>query len=406
MTSILTNNGAIVALQTLKNINANLSKTQSDISTGKSINSAKDNAAVWAISKVMESDVSNFKAVASGLSSAKSTVATARLAVESVTEDLKTISNKIVQSQSGVGTDALQADIDSLVKNIQSTIDGAQFQGVNLLKGTGSVDYLSSLNRSDTGDVEAAHITVSKKDLGSGAYVGAAVFAGTATASTTGDTFGVTLNAGANESITLDGTAAAAGDKLSISIGGKTASYTVTAEDKAATTPSDLIAVGMKKAIESLGIAGLTVNYDSASPGELTLTRAADNGATPPVPYDDLAVSGRYQNAGSGELAGLSSIDVTTNDGRAAALDTIKSLIDTITTKGAELGTAESQIEKQGNFIGKLSDSLTTGIGSLVDADMEETSARLQALQTQQQLGIQALSIANQAPSAIMSLFR
>lgn len=397
MTSILTNNGAIVALQTLKNINANLSKTQSDISTGKSINSAKDNAAVWAISKVMESDVSNFKAVASGLSSAKSTVATARLAVESVTEDLKTISNKIVQSQSGVGTDALQADIDSLVKNIKSTIDGAQFQGVNLLKGTGNVDYLSSLNRDETGNVEAAHITVAKKDLGSGAYAAAAVFTGTTGASTNADTFGTSVDAGADTTIALDGSAAAAGDKLSVTIAGKTATYTVTQEDADSTTPSDLVAIGMKKAIESLGIADLTVDYDSSSPGELVLTNGGGQ---------DLAVSGRFQNAGSGELAGLEGIDVTSAAGRTASLDTIKSLIDTITNAGAELGTAESQIEKQGTFIGKLSDSLTTGIGSLVDADMEETSARLQALQTQQQLGIQALSIANQAPSAIMSLFR
>ena len=54
----------------------------------------------------------------------------------------------------------------------------------------------------------------------------------------------------------------------------------------------------------------------------------------------------------------------------------------------------------------KLSDALTSGIGSLVDTDMEAASAKLQALQTQQQLGVQALSIANQAPQTILSLFR
>ena len=54
MSSILTNNGAMVALQTLKGINAGLAKTQDEISTGKSVATAKDNAAVWAISKVME----------------------------------------------------------------------------------------------------------------------------------------------------------------------------------------------------------------------------------------------------------------------------------------------------------------------------------------------------------------
>lgn len=57
MSSILTNNSAMVALQTMKSINANLNKTQSEISTGKSVATARDNAAVWAISKTMESDV-------------------------------------------------------------------------------------------------------------------------------------------------------------------------------------------------------------------------------------------------------------------------------------------------------------------------------------------------------------
>ena len=57
MSSILTNNGAMVALQTLKSVNSNLAKTQAEISTGKTVETAKDNAAIWAISKIMESDV-------------------------------------------------------------------------------------------------------------------------------------------------------------------------------------------------------------------------------------------------------------------------------------------------------------------------------------------------------------
>ena len=68
MSSILTNNSAMVALQTLKSINSNLSQTQGEISTGKSIATAKDNSAVWAISKVMESDVSGFNAISDSLS--------------------------------------------------------------------------------------------------------------------------------------------------------------------------------------------------------------------------------------------------------------------------------------------------------------------------------------------------
>ncbi len=72
----------------------------------------------------------------------------------------------------------------------------------------------------------------------------------------------------------------------------------------------------------------------------------------------------------------------------------------------AAFGTAQKQIDIQASFVGKLSDALKAGMGAMVDADMEEASARLTALQTQQQLGIQSLSIANQAPQSILSLFR
>ena len=65
-----------------------------------------------------------------------------------------------------------------------------------------------------------------------------------------------------------------------------------------------------------------------------------------------------------------------------------------------------ARVEIQNEFMNTLIDSFKSGIGALVDADLEEVSARLQALQVQQQLGIQALSIANQAPQNILALFR
>ncbi|MCK0140094.1 hypothetical protein MWU51_13445 [Aliiroseovarius sp. F47248L] len=81
-------------------------------------------------------------------------------------------------------------------------------------------------------------------------------------------------------------------------------------------------------------------------------------------------------------------------------------MIQTSIDASATFGSVEGRIEIQSNFVGKLSDSLKAGIGAMVDADMEAASARLQALQVQQQLGTQALSIANQAPQNILSLFR
>jgi len=70
------------------------------------------------------------------------------------------------------------------------------------------------------------------------------------------------------------------------------------------------------------------------------------------------------------------------------------------------LGSQQKQIEGHSTFVGKLTDVLNTGVGNLVDADLAKESARLQALQVQQQLGAQALSIANSAPQIILSLFR
>jgi flagellin len=146
-----------------------------------------------------------------------------------------------------------------------------------------------------------------------------------------------------------------------------------------------------------LGIAGLTVDYDSGTPGTLDFTNAGGN---------DLTVSGQFANAGSGGLGALSSIDVSTAAGATAALGTIETLIDTAIDASAAFGSSQGRIETQKEFISNLADSFKSGIGSLVDADMEETSARLQALQVQQQLATQSLSIANQAPQSILSLFR
>jgi flagellin len=87
-------------------------------------------------------------------------------------------------------------------------------------------------------------------------------------------------------------------------------------------------------------------------------------------------------------------------------LQMVDDALSSMTTAAASLGSISSRIDMQNDFISKLTDSLDRGIGRLVDADMEEESAKLSALQVQQQLGIQALSIANSGSQNILSLFR
>ncbi|PLK71718.1 flagellin [Rhizobium sp. TH135] len=98
-------------------------------------------------------------------------------------------------------------------------------------------------------------------------------------------------------------------------------------------------------------------------------------------------------------------IDVE-NDDIDAALVSVDAALEKMTSAGAKLGSISSRIELQTDFSEKLSDAIEKGVGRLVDADMNEESTRLKALQTQQQLAIQALSIANSDSQNILSLFR
>ncbi|MGB0959127.1 MAG: flagellin [Halocynthiibacter sp.] len=489
MSSILTNTSAMVALQTLKSINSNLSDTMGEISTGKSVANAKDNAAIWAISKVMESDVNGFKAISESLSLGESTVSVARQATETVTDLLTEIKGKIVASQEdNVDRGKIQTDITALRDQIKSVVDTAQFNGLNLLKGTETVDILSSLNRSSDGSVQAANISIDRQDLTfeAGTYGTGSSLSANATASAA--TIASTAN---NTTVTIGGTIVA-GEQFNVDIAGQTVSFiaaTTSTDDVAtglsaalnaagiegisASVASSVITVGSTRAFESTSIATSTnsaagtnvaaaseiseraenvtfsagvqvaagdsyrvavggVNYDyvagngenmgdvarglkaAIDGGDIPniTTNVANNGGTYSLQIDNsgaslsLSAAGAADGQATGGLVALNGIDVSTNEGAEKALSNIETLIQTGIDSAAQFGSAQGRIDIQNTFIGKMTDALKSGIGSMVDADMEETSARLQALQVQQQLGTQSLSIANQKPQSILSLFR
>ncbi|MEM9811668.1 MAG: flagellin, partial [Pseudomonadota bacterium] len=142
----------------------------------------------------------------------------------------------------------------------------------------------------------------------------------------------------------------------------------------------------------------------SASGNVITVTNNDDTAVGAALAAGDFTLTDDGTIGGGLELLG--DLDVSTEAGAAAALSSIEYLSQVAIEAAAAFGTSETRIDIQMDFIQKLSDSLTSGIGALVDANMEEASARLQALQVQQQLGIQSLSIANQAPQNILALFR
>ena len=579
MSSILTNTSSMVALQTLKGINNAMNKTQQEISTGKSIASAKDNSAIWAISKVMESDVSGFKAISDSLSLGESSVAVARNASESITDLLTNIKAKVVASQEeNVDRSKIQTDIGKLRDQISSIVDAAQFNGLNLLKGSDDVDVLSSLDRAANGTVTARQITVERQNLeqntrvmGTGTDLTAASSPATSLATSKsadinvtatsgnvgfklgGETFSVAfatdaattataietaiqakIDDGTLSGISLSTTGGAVtvtstnADEFELDItGGATEHYQVEKDDyadlkvtastgnvtfsigdedfsvayntSAAQTAADIktaiaakitsedlpdtlslkvtgdtiritnggtkaekldlgIGATVTNATELKAIEGTTetltfdktaelskldsyqvdlggtkytyvadkgdtfenvakglaasVNEDSATKG-VTAAAAQDANGNWTVALTNttssaitMGVAQKEDGVLDGGLLALSEIDVSTAEGATSALADIEGLIQTSIDAAASFGSAQSRIETQSNFISKLTDSLKGGIGTMVDADMEETSARLQALQVQQQLGVQSLSIANQSPQSILSLFR
>jgi flagellin len=122
-----------------------------------------------------------------------------------------------------------------------------------------------------------------------------------------------------------------------------------------------------------------------------------------------LDTSGILGTAGGATInVSVYELDISTFDGTemAEALTLVDEALASMTSAGAELGSISMRIKLQEDFAEKLSDSLDSGIGRLVDADMNEESTRLKALQTQQQLAVQSLSIANSSSEVILSLFR
>ncbi|MFN7109608.1 MAG: flagellin [Brevundimonas sp.] len=143
---------------------------------------------------------------------------------------------------------------------------------------------------------------------------------------------------------------------------------------------------------------------DGSATAGINFLASADGAETITLDRQDLTLTGLGLAATAAPV--VAAPDLLSKANADNALTRINTAISTSTARLAELGAQSKQIERHTTYVGKLSDALEAGIGNLVDADLAKESARLQALQVQQQLGVQALSIANQAPQIILSLFK
>ena len=293
MSSINTNVSAMNALSIMRNVNSDLATTQERISTGSKVNSAKDNAAYFAISETMKGDSGMYKSIDEGLTMTKNVVSTARLGAETFADLAKQLSERVAFAQGvGVNLGDVQSEINALTSRMSTVIEQSTFNGVSLVDNAASVSVVTGVSRDSSGGFSTTSISIS----------------------------GVNLSA-------ILGAPADTSDP-----------------DPLNHTP----ATGL-----------MAIDVSSATPAQLKTF------------------------LGNAETALESAIGAAT-----------------------DLGIAEKSIETQQTFLKDLTDRLDKGVGSLVDADMEKEAARLQALQVQQQLATQSLSIANQAPQNIMALFR
>jgi flagellin len=399
MSSILTNNSAMVALESLRKTNLSLSQVQSEISTGKRISNAKDNSAIWAISTVMSTDAESFKTIRNSLDLASSTVGVARSAAEEVTSLLQDMKSLIIAAQEPSGRSKIQADVNELRAQIIGVVNGAQFNGENLLKNGGAISVVSSLDRASNQTVTPAFISINRVDLQviGGAMGTTAITAGAGLATASG----TSIAAAGTQTVTLTAGAVAAGNSFRIVIGGSnTIEYIARTND----TMND-VTRNLKSLIDARAITGISVDMTQvANPLTTNSVLTIRNANASAV---SLAASSFTGGTPGGGLGALASIDVQTSDATAtSALAAIDGLINTAINAASALGSSQKRIDNQGEFMSTLIDSITAGVGTITDADMEAASARLQALQVQQQLGIQALTIANQSAQSLLTLFR
>ncbi|WP_018094232.1 flagellin [Sinorhizobium meliloti] len=401
MTSILTNNSAMAALSTLRSISSSMEDTQSRISSGLRVGSASDNAAYWSIATTMRSDNQALSAVQDALGLGAAKVDTAYSGMESAIEVVKEIKAKLVAAtEEGVDKAKIQEELDQLKDQLTSIADAASFSGENWLKaevGT-TVNVVASFVRDDTGAVSVKKVGY---DL---------------------DATTVLYDTAGNNGI-LDKTynVSQKSVKVSVNTDGVKSDVTV-----AAYSIDELIAAGATFTTNTVGgkttqLANATATVGTVTAGDYfvqvdgdTWVLAADVTGTGQEALHDEA--GTYYgvdttNAPAANIAALQSIetlDITALT--ATQLDNMISAVDAalsdMTSAAADLGSIAMRIDLQSDFVNKLSDSIDSGVGRLVDADMNEESTRLKALQTQQQLAIQSLSIANSASENVLTLFR
>ncbi len=424
-TSVNTNTNAFVALQNLTATQYQLGITQNRVSTGLAVSSTKDDSAVYQIAQNLRSDTAGLSSINQSLNRAKSTLDTAVNGAQSIS-DLLVQARSIAASAQDSGLDAgsrtaLTNDFKAIVTQINSVVQQSVFNGTNLLKA--NPDQISAITGvtnnalGSSGSSAVSKINVQGFDAGASSDIAnIKQAAGTVTTSfgqslsslltgTTGGQVAATLANTAETTPTAGVIIVAAGANNNINA----ASGIDTATGKLSVS----LATTFTGGTISFAVGGVTFTSKTVQPANTTTA------AQPlQLSLDDFTVSagvslavGDFSTLAANpakikSAAQFSQLDFGNFVDRSAGLAIVDSYTTTLNNQLSVFGSASRQIDTQTQFAQKLTDTFNAGIGSLVDANLPAESAKLQGLNVRQQLGIQALSLANAGPQSLLSLFR
>ncbi len=400
MLSVNTNYSAMVALQNLNMTNTQLEEVQNRINTGFKVGSAKDNGAVFAIAEGQRARLNALASVTDGINRATSAIDVALSAGESIGKILQEMKSKAVSAQADDLTteqrQAIQADYDALRAQIDQIANSAQFNGLNLVAAGGSsLPVLMSDLSTGTVGRQISSAGIAGNIPGLSAQLSASIgYAGD-------ETVTFNLNGNGIGTVAITGTLTVQGyiDQVSTQTGGR-----VTANYNQATGTFTYVAGEAVAGTNELTITGVNVAAGNET-NFLGVGVAA--GAVTGSSVTTTIVDLDFTVGGTGALATVSGAAnlLSTAGSALTASGDLESAIIALNVQMASLGSQAKALDIQHNFLTALSDTVEKGIGNLVDADL---ARKRQAPVAADQAAARrpALSIANQSPCVLLSLFQ
>lgn len=419
--SLLTNSAALTALSALDRTQKSISKYENQISTGLAVSSAADNAAYWSMATSMNSEVGALGAVSDDLSESAGLINVTYTALSSIINLTNGIKNDLITAeQPGADQAAIQTDVQAKQNAIIAAANGATFNGQNWLVDNWT--FNASVNATTSYDVPAADVTAIQNSW-NGSYnetdttqydeVGqdswGSSFSGETTTVTSATySFSSTPNGhgGTNHSKTVS----------NVSETTTSSGYALIPKAVAKLPATYTNAGGVS--FMSTDLSGLKL-FDNYTFTGTSASSSSSYDAPPPVNYNSslpdegfgiltAPIGSVVETLNGTQVAGnLLNLNVDGLDTQSlnSALSTVEKVSAQVTTAASLVGSELTHVQSQQTYLSNLAASLTSGVGALVDADMNQASTKMAALQVQQQLGVQALSIANSDAQIVLKLF-